>query len=1547
MGKRCLTKIIYLLFFFNEIKFSFNNDEIVLNQIYNFGEISVGFFTSLKMLNNDIIIFSVGNKEYLFGFKESGEKLFDGENDGIKIINSTDMNSLNAVNIYFENKEYPLVCSQKLCQLFDLENNVVYSQQYFKFFNKIYEKNSDNSNFNLINLNNDNRILFSMIYDETIILGITDILSKNLSNYENCYIYFDEGKELELYEIEKLNCFITKKSLIECFYTDLFIYYVAIFNEHLSLLNTIEIDEVTDIDKYFQFINCIHLYEEVGIFTYYKDENTLLLQINELKFDGTEYFFNNKIDDEHQINLSEGVNNFIFAKNENLMKITDTKFSYIYYNLDNEENYYFIILIIFDLYGDNNENLFSRYYKIKIDSFGITNFDNLYNLDTIMFKSYIGIGLIASFIGNNDSKSYLIIIGNAKENINEIELNITPNYEWKISNDFIITIHNNIFGYELAYKISYVQNSLSNLKFFSINKNKQVEIDEEIDIEDSLKFDYSNSNIKANELQIIKIAAMITEPEFEKLETLCEYIKRDGGDDPKDYYQKRIIDEKILTAKLNFSCYSTCDSCEYAGYRIDEPKCLSCKDDNLCLKEDEGKCYNISSSNYTSFINSKNISICVLHEKTDTTWAENYSENMAQNETTNEATDEDTMNSDKISETTNDLTDEDTMNSDKNTETTNEATVEDSQKNNENSEIINKSTLEDSSNTDENNQDTTISDENSQENSDTEEKSNDSLNTDESSQDTSNTSEFNQDTVNTEQDTKDILNTEEKDSDIKSDEKNYDTVTSEENSSQNAINTDSDSTNNENNSEETTNTYENSSQNTINTDRDSTNDENYSEETTNTNENSVDSISTSESSSEIEDTYKINWTSLYAELINDIPDSIIEAFNVFYNKIQEGSYDDIINDEIIIYKKNMTIQATTSSNLKYYIQNGIKTNFSIIDFSECEKKIGLNKSLIIVKTDITKNESYSPQVEYIAINPYSHEVIDLSICEGIKINVYVDYNISNDNLNLYTLAESQGYNIFNPSDPFYNDICTPFNSHNNTDVLIKDRKIDYYTEYDFCEEGCDFDNINLNLNKAKCDCQVKTEIQTDTKFSSNKLIENFYKFNSYSNLKAISCYKLVFSKYLFKNNNYGSYCLICISSIFIFSIFGIIFTYKKYLDRILASILMQQAKIFNIDIKERKSVENNPQDSKKVLFTISDIKKQKKKIKKSHSFKQNGKEKDNLKNKKLINERKKLRNSDKKFFLKKINKNIDSPPKKRFYTKQISIHFKTGDKTNDGLANSTLKSQELSIFKKSRNKNLISIKKEYNNKKNKNLDIIKIIINNVEKEKRYKYFVDEELNKMPYKYAVEIDNRRFFQYYWSLIKLKHVIILTFVANDDYNLFLLKFEFFLISFSLYFTLCTLFFTDGSIHKEYISKGKYNFLYQMPKIIYTSTISTIINTVLKKLSLSQTNLLRLKHISNMKTARESSLKVKRNLKIKFTIFIIIGLILLFFFWYFISCFCCVFSNSQKSLIKNIIISYILSMLYPLGINLLPGMFRIHSLRRKNKENIYNFSRILAFI
>ena len=80
-----------------------------------------------------------------------------------------------------------------------------------------------------------------------------------------------------------------------------------------------------------------------------------------------------------------------------------------------------------------------------------------------------------------------------------------------------------------------------------------------------------------------------------------------------------------------------------------------------------------------------------------------------------------------------------------------------------------------------------------------------------------------------------------------------------------------------------------------------------------------------------------------------------------------------------------------------------------------------------------------------------------------------------------------------------------------------------------------------------------------------------------------------------------------------------------------------------------------------------------------------------------------------------------------------------------------------------------------------------------------------------------------------------------------------------------------------------------------------------------------------------------------------FLFFNYIFLIIFWYYISCFCAVYKNTQIYLIKDTLISFSLNLLYPFGFYLFPGIFRVWALRdkKKNKECLYKFSSIMQMI
>ena len=224
---------------------------------------------------------------------------------------------------------------------------------------------------------------------------------------------------------------------------------------------------------------------------------------------------------------------------------------------------------------------------------------------------------------------------------------------------------------------------------------------------------------------------------------------------------------------------------------------------------------------------------------------------------------------------------------------------------------------------------------------------------------------------------------------------------------------------------------------------------------------------------------------------------------------------------------------------------------------------------------------------------------------------------------------------------------------------------------------------------------------------------------------------------------------------------------------------------------------------------------------------------------------------------------------------------------------------------------------------------------------------DYEMNNLPYEEAIKIDKRTYWEYYLSLIKTKELLIFSFYLSTDYNLRTIKINLFFLTFALNLTVNACFFNDSTMHKIYQDEGSYNFLYQLPQIIYSLLITVLVKTILSMLSLTEKSIVKLKQ--EKKIDVNEFTKVNKCLKIKLIIFFALEFVFLLLFWYYLSCFCALYKNTQVHLIKDTLTSFALSLFYPFVLNLIPGLFRISSIKKKDKNSkcLYKTSQLLQLI
>ena len=138
-----------------------------------------------------------------------------------------------------------------------------------------------------------------------------------------------------------------------------------------------------------------------------------------------------------------------------------------------------------------------------------------------------------------------------------------------------------------------------------------------------------------------------------------------------------------------------------------------------------------------------------------------------------------------------------------------------------------------------------------------------------------------------------------------------------------------------------------------------------------------------------------------------------------------------------------------------------------------------------------------------------------TIEEDFSVDVYCpirDETLSKYNYSIY-FAE-QGYDIYNKSSDFYNNICSPAFIHGN-DIILSDRKNDIYpSNVTICKQRCEYKKVILDNKKIVCKCQLNNNGKYENE-DNYFLLEEKANFWNYIldniNYKIFKCYDLFLS----------------------------------------------------------------------------------------------------------------------------------------------------------------------------------------------------------------------------------------------------------------------------------------------------------------------------------------------------------------------------------------------------------------------------------------------------
>ena len=223
---------------------------------------------------------------------------------------------------------------------------------------------------------------------------------------------------------------------------------------------------------------------------------------------------------------------------------------------------------------------------------------------------------------------------------------------------------------------------------------------------------------------------------------------------------------------------------------------------------------------------------------------------------------------------------------------------------------------------------------------------------------------------------------------------------------------------------------------------------------------------------------------------------------------------------------------------------------------------------------------------------------------------------------------------------------------------------------------------------------------------------------------------------------------------------------------------------------------------------------------------------------------------------------------------------------------------------------------------------------------------EEQLNYADFAIAKDKDKRSYLRMYWSLLKLKQLIIFTFYTSTDYNLRIVKIILFILFVSFYFAFTALFFNDNIMRQIYIYKGNTDAAVHIPNIILSSLCCLIMNFIIRFVSLSERDISKISCGTNEEDKKKLADKTKKLLKIKLIILFALSGALIAFCWYYVAAFCAIFKNSQGHYFLNVLFSFIVCNLWPCVTSLIAPIFR--KLAFKNNSSVmYKASQIISYI
>ena len=754
------------------------------------------------------------------------------------------------------------------------------------------------------------------------------------------------------------------------------------------------------------------------------------------------------------------------------------------------------------------------------------------------------------------------------------------------------------------------------------------------------------------------------------------------------------------------------------------------------------------------------------------------------------------------------------------------------------------------------------------------------------------------------------------------------------------------------------------------------------------------------------DKYKISSDQKKCEL-NMFPENMtINDFKDFISKEIELN----INSTKIISVNNFKARILSSEDLSLNEFNSSQI-FSINNFNEIINKIKVannldtNENIIITQIEYGSNlQNAGNNIEILLYDSSGNKLnIPNNIQNKFSVTKYIG-NLYFINFNQSKWFYEKGINVFNATDPFFNDICYPFKNEFDSDVTLEDRRTYYFQNINFCGINCEYDKIDYELMNVLCICDINLlnkEANKENEIiltkNKNKFTKDLYK----TNLIIVKCFNLAFDSKIIKSNVGFIINIIFLSIEVMFFVIQIINGIKPIKNFILIFEPNSNAAPPKLSaIKSLAEAKNNKDEEIKKSKLINHLINAKKRKKKSDNkdtdevvvvdYEEENEDEENNKDLKLKNKKnkkindiedKKSENSeiDSEKFQEKItalkSNKLNKKKKARnnkVYSDKIVSEKKLKEKgdinynvKNHALDNDLENNMDKYLIKKHMNLGNIHISNyKYINKNTEEaeLDSYNKSSRNkkesleMKKKKNVKKIKNERKNNnlysrqeyiyMEYEEAIKNNKFKFSEIYLLYLIENNIILNTIISDSFINLIPIKISYLCFRLEIMLVLNAFFYSDEYISQTFVNEGKLNFFKSLPKAIYSLLITISFCIILKLLLNNKKEILDLIKSKEKIKFNLTSSEILKSVKTKLIIYFIIQFLFTLFFLYYCSAFCAVYQNSQIFLVfgflETILFDIIFSCLYCLFLT----SIRIISIKKRIKC-LYSITKIINYI